>query len=73
MMRVWSLEVKRESVSGSDSKESACNAGDTGWSLGWEDPREKGIAIHSSISCQEHSIDRGAWRATVHGIAKNWT
>ena len=44
-----------------------------GWSLGWEDPREKGIAIHSSLSCQENSIDRGAWRATVHGIATNWT
>ena len=32
--------------SGSDSKESACNAGP---SLGWEDLLEKGMAIHSSI------------------------
>ena len=23
--------------------------------------------------CQENSIDRGAWRATVHGITKSWT
>ena len=30
---------------GSDSKESACNAGD----LGWEDPLEKGMATHSNI------------------------
>ena len=30
---------------GSAGKESACNAGD----LGWEDPREKGMATHSSI------------------------
>ena len=29
----------------SDYKESTCNAGD----LGWEDPLEKGMAIHSSI------------------------
>ena len=30
---------------GSDGKESACSAGH----LGWEDPLEKGMAIHSSI------------------------
>ena len=30
-------------------KESACNAGDPGLILGWEDPREKGTATHSSI------------------------
>ena len=34
---------------GSDSKESTCNAGDPGWSLGWEDPLDKGLAAHSSI------------------------
>ena len=33
------------SSDGSDSKESACNAGD----LGWEDPLEKEMATHSSI------------------------
>ena len=34
---------------GSDSKESACNAGDRVQSLGQEDPLEKGTAAHSSI------------------------
>ena len=24
-------------------------------------------------SCLEDSIDRGAWQATVHGMAKSWT
>ena len=24
-------------------------------------------------SCLENSTDRGAWRATVHGVAKSWT
>ena len=24
-------------------------------------------------SCLENRTDRGAWRATVHGVAKNWT
>ena len=28
----------------SDGKESACNAGDLGLILGWEDPLEKGMA-----------------------------
>ena len=34
---------------GSDGKESTCSAGDLGLILGWEDPLEKGMAIHSSI------------------------
>ena len=33
---------------GSDSKASACNAGDPVRFLGWEDPLEKEMAIHSS-------------------------
>ena len=32
-----------------DGKESTCNAGDLGWSLGWEDPLEEGMATHSGI------------------------
>ena len=32
-----------------------------------------GVATHSSISCQENSVDGGAWRATVHEAAKKWT
>ena len=34
---------------GSASEESACNAGDLGLSLGWEEPLEEGMATHSSI------------------------
>ena len=33
----------------SAGKESACNAGDLGSTVGWEDPLEKGKATHSSI------------------------
>ena len=33
---------------GSDGKASACNAGDPGSSLGWEDPLEKEMATQSS-------------------------
>ena len=38
---------------GSDSKESACNAGDLGSIPGLEDPLEEGMAIHSSILAWE--------------------
>ena len=24
-------------------------------------------------SCLENPMDKGAWQATVHGVAKNWT
>ena len=36
-------------VYGSDSKKTACSAGDQFQSLNWEDPLEKGMATHSSI------------------------
>ena len=39
-------------------------------SLGWEDPLEKEMATHSSILAWENSMDRGAWWATVHGVAR---
>ena len=39
-------------------------------SLGREDPLEKGMATHSSILAWRIPMDRGAWRATVHVVAK---
>ena len=36
----------------SDGKESACNVGDLGSILGWEDPLEEGMVTHSSILAQ---------------------
>ena len=39
-------------------------------SLGQEDPLEKEITAHSSILCLGNPMDRGAWRAIVHGIAR---
>ena len=39
-------------------------------SLGQEDPLEKGMAAHSSYFCLENPMDRGAWQATVLGVAK---
>ena len=37
--------------------------------LGWEDPLEKEMATHSSILAWRIT-DRGAWQATVHGVAR---
>ena len=42
-------------------------------SLGWEDPLEEGMATHSSILALRIPMDRGAWRATVHGVTKSRT
>ena len=41
-------------------------------SLGWEDPLEKGTAGYLvQYSGLENPMDRGAWQATVHGVAKS--
>ena len=42
-------------------------------SLGWEDPLEEGIVTQSSFIAWRIPMDRGAWWATVHGVAKSWT
>ena len=42
-------------------------------SLGWEDPLEKVMATDSSILAWRIPMDRGAWRAVVHGVAKRRT
>ena len=41
-------------------------------SLGWEDPLplEEGMATHSSVLAWRLPMDRGAWWATVQGVAK---
>ena len=51
--------------------ESACHAEDLGSIPGLEDPLEKGMATLSSIRAWRISMDRGAWRATVHRVAKS--
>ena len=42
-------------------------------SLGWEDPLEKSMAIHSSTFAWRIPMDRGAWWATADGVAKSRT
>ena len=42
-------------------------------SLGWEDSLEEGMASRSRIIAWRILMDRGAWWATVHGVAKSQT
>ena len=42
-------------------------------SLGWEDPLEESMAIHSSILAWRIPRDRSSWPAAVHGVTKSWT
>ena len=41
-------------------------------SLGWEDPLQEGMTTPSSILAWRIPMDRGAWRAIVHGGHKEW-
>ena len=59
--------------SGSVGKESAYSAGDLVQSLAWEDALEEGMTTHSNILAWRIPMDRGAWRATVHGVTKSQT
>ena len=58
---------------GSDSKESACNAGDLGSFPGSERSPGEGTDNPPQYPCLGNPMDRGAWRATVHGVTKGRT
>ena len=55
--------------SGSDGKESACNAGNLIPGSGRSSGEENSNPLQ--YSCLGNPMDRGAWRATVHGAAKD--
>ena len=58
---------------GSDNKEFTCNAGDLGSIPGWGRFPGGGHGNPLQYSCLENPMNRGAWQATVHGLAKSWT
>ena len=67
---LWKLE------GGSEGKEAACNAGDTGGvgstpGLGRLSGGGNGDPLQ--CSCLEHPRDGGAWWAAVYGVAQSWT
>ena len=58
---------------GLDGKESACSAGDLSLIPGLERLPGEGNGNPLQCSCLEKPMNRGAWRATVHGVSKSWT
>ena len=64
---------KTDLPSGSDDKESVCNARDPGSSPEWGRSPGEGNGNPFQYSCLENSMDRGAWQATVYGVTKSRT
>ena len=58
---------------GSLSKESACNAGDLSPIPGLGRSPGEGHGNPLQYSCLENPMNRGAWQAAVHGVAKSQT
>ena len=42
-------------------------------SLGWKDSLEEGMTTHCSILAWRIPMDRGIWRAIIHGVAESDT
>ena len=55
------------------AKESAFNAGDPSLIPGLGKSPGEGHGNPLQYSCLENPMDRGAWQAPVHGVAKSWT
>ena len=58
---------------GSDSKESACNAGALCFIPGSGRSPGEVNGYPLQYSCLENPMDRGTWQVTVHGVAKSLT
>ena len=56
--------------SGSALKAFTCSAGDMGSIPGSGRSPAEGDGNFLQYSCLENPMDRGAWRATVHGVTK---
>ena len=77
MQETWVQSLGREVLggfaSGSDSKESACSAGEPGLnSVSRRHPEERNDNP-LQYSCLENPMDKGDWWATVFEVAKSWT
>ena len=73
----WATELNRNNCEGlpddSVSKESACNAGDTGSVPGSGRFPGGGNSNPLQYSCLENPMDRGAWQVIVYGVSKSRT
>ena len=74
--RRWFLHMLEDNwgfPGGSDSEESACSVGDLGLIAGLGRFPGQGNGNPPQYCCLENSMDRGTWRATVHGVAESDT
>ena len=62
----------RDFPGGSVVKNPPANAGDVGSILGLGRTLKDGNGNQIHYSCLGNPMDRGAWRATDHGVAKSW-
>jgi len=67
------MDGLRNFPGGAEVKASARNAGDLGWISGLGRSPAEGNGNPLQYSCLENPMDRGAWWATVHGVAKSQT
>ena len=74
---VWPcLPIRMDFLSGGDGKEPTCQCKrhrDVGWIPGSGRSPGGGRGNPLQYPCLENPMDRGAWWAIVHRIAKNWT
>ena len=74
-MSLWLFGIFCGSIQGlpggSGGKESTCNAGDLGLIPGLERFPGEGNDYTLQYSCLENPMDRGAWQATGHEVAKS--
>ena len=66
-----SPKVYWTSLNGSDSKQSACHAGDLDWIFGTGRYSEKGNGYPLQYFCLENSMDRGAWWLNFTNFQRN--
>ena len=66
-------QIEKDFPGGSDDKESSCNVGGLGLSPVLGRSLGKGSIYPLQYSCLENPMSRGAWRDTVHAVAKSQT
>ena len=64
--------LKHMKTYGSDGKESVRHTRDLGSIPGSGRSPVEGNGNLLQYSCLENSMNKGAWRAIIHGVAKSW-
>ena len=73
LLLLMEASTYRDFPGGSNGRESACDAEDLGSISGSGRSPGEGHGNPLQDSCLETHMDRRAWGAAVHGVAKSWT